>query len=163
MRQLSLPLDGSLDEAERRQAKDGQSVVVRLASESIEAIALRLAELLSGGASSDRWIDANEVARRHGVSRAFVYEHADELGAIRVGAGPRPRLRFDPSAVEERLADASTLQPRMNGRGAPLSATPRKRGLARHADDRLLPIGPRRRANPSVRDQAPSPGGRSAA
>jgi hypothetical protein len=29
------------------------------------------------------------------VSRGFVYEHADELGAIPLGSGPRPRLRFD--------------------------------------------------------------------
>jgi hypothetical protein len=29
------------------------------------------------------------------VSRAFVYEHAGELGAIPLGTGPRPRLRFD--------------------------------------------------------------------
>jgi hypothetical protein len=26
---------------------------------------------------------------------SFVYEHADELGAYRLGTGPRARLRFD--------------------------------------------------------------------
>jgi hypothetical protein len=40
------------------------------------------------------WLDAQEVARRLGVSRDWVYEHADELGASRMGSGPRPRLRF---------------------------------------------------------------------
>ena len=36
-----------------------------------------------------------ELAERLGVARSFVYEHADELGAYRLGAGPRARLRFD--------------------------------------------------------------------
>jgi hypothetical protein len=49
-------------------------------------------------------VDAAELARILGVSRAFVYEHAAELGAQRVGPGGvdpatgkrrRPRLRFD--------------------------------------------------------------------
>jgi hypothetical protein len=47
-----------------------------------------------------RLVDAAEVARRLSVDRAFVYEHAFELGARRLGSGPRARLRFDLREVE---------------------------------------------------------------
>jgi hypothetical protein len=52
-------------------------------------------------------IDAAELARRLSVDRSWVYDHADELGAMPLGDGARPRLRFDPAAVYERLAAAS--------------------------------------------------------
>jgi hypothetical protein len=41
-----------------------------------------------------------EVARRLGVSREWVYEHAEELGASRIGTGSRPRLRFPPQVLD---------------------------------------------------------------
>jgi len=47
-------------------------------------------------------LDANQVADRLGMSREWVYEHAEELGVSRMGDGPRPRLRFPPRAVEAR-------------------------------------------------------------
>ena len=81
---------------------------VRLDSESIEALARRLAELLSPGEpaqSRAQLITAEEVARWWGVSRRWVYDHADELGAHRLGGGRRPRLRFDPDEVAERLGE----------------------------------------------------------
>ncbi len=40
-------------------------------------------------------VDAATLAARLGVTRGFVYEHADDLGGVRIGDGPRPRLRFD--------------------------------------------------------------------
>lgn len=40
-------------------------------------------------------VDAATVADSLGVSRAYVYEHAEDLGAQRLGDGPKPRLRFD--------------------------------------------------------------------
>jgi predicted DNA-binding transcriptional regulator AlpA len=48
------------------------------------------------------WLDAQEVAQRLGVSREWVYEHANELGAARIGSGPRPRLRFPPQILDPR-------------------------------------------------------------
>jgi hypothetical protein len=83
---------------------------VRLAPESIEALAFRLSELLGrSGEPADtdeerrRMLTAAEVSRRWGVSRRWVYEHAEALGAQRLGDGPRPRLRFDPEEVADRL------------------------------------------------------------
>jgi hypothetical protein len=71
-----------------------------------EILAERVAEKLRGATRAEELLDAAQVAERFGVSRSFVYEHAAELGAIRLGVlgeGRRPRLRFDPTAVAERL------------------------------------------------------------
>jgi hypothetical protein len=45
-----------------------------------------------------------QVADRLGLTRTWVYLHADELGAIRVGGGPKARLRFRPDVVDQALA-----------------------------------------------------------
>jgi ATP-dependent exoDNAse (exonuclease V) alpha subunit len=88
-----------------------------------------------GGAAhgARRWADDCHGGRR-GVPRdpGVVYAHADELGAIRLGDGPRPRLRFDPAAVTQRL------QPRRGRVSAPLPSTPVGAGVPLH------PIGPAR-------------------
>lgn len=83
--------------------QDGE---LRLAPESIEALARRLAELLGPAAerpASPQQITAKALARMWGVQRRWVYDHAAELGARRLGSGRRPRLRFDPEEVAERL------------------------------------------------------------
>lgn len=48
-------------------------------------------------------VDAHAVARLTGMSERWVYDHANELGAIKAGDGTRPRLRFDPGLVRARL------------------------------------------------------------
>lgn len=55
------------------------------------------------GADDGLWT-ARQVAHYYAVNRGFVYAHATELGGIRLGAGPNPRLRFDPATVRERWA-----------------------------------------------------------
>jgi hypothetical protein len=50
---------------------------------------------VTGFPSKPVFVDAATLADHLNVSRAFVYEHAGELGAIPLGTGPRPRLRFD--------------------------------------------------------------------
>jgi len=83
---------------------------VRLAPESIEALALRLSELVgradeSAGSeeTEQRMLTAAEVSRLWGISRRWIYENAEALGAGRLGDGPRPRPRFDPEEVADRL------------------------------------------------------------
>jgi hypothetical protein len=49
------------------------------------------------------FVDAACVARHLGVERDFVYEHAAQLGAHRLGAGPKARLRFRLSEVDNAL------------------------------------------------------------
>jgi hypothetical protein len=69
---------------------DGASTELRLAPDSLEALAVRLAELLKdrGLLDEDEIIPASEVSRRWGVQRRWVYEHREELGAIPLGDGP---------------------------------------------------------------------------
>jgi hypothetical protein len=52
-------------------------------------------------------VDAASVAEHLGVSRDYVYEHADDLGARRLGSGPRARLRFDLAEVDSRLTSCA--------------------------------------------------------
>jgi hypothetical protein len=70
-----------------------------------DLLAERLAVRLSGLAPAlpEPLVDAAEIARLHGKTRTWVYEHAGELGAVRLGSGPRPRLAFSPARVAERL------------------------------------------------------------
>jgi predicted DNA-binding transcriptional regulator AlpA len=78
----------------------GPAVIDEIADRLTAAVAARVfdlirrEELLSRAGAAQPWLDAQEVARRLGVSREWVYEHADELGGARIGTGPRPRLRF---------------------------------------------------------------------
>lgn len=91
---------------------------VRLDPESIEALARRLAELLGGGRAEQRparLLSAEEVARWWGMSRRWVYENADRLGARRIGTGPRPRLRFDPDEVGAKLGAPGAREDREGG------------------------------------------------
>jgi hypothetical protein len=96
-------------------------------------------------------IDASELARLLGTARSFIYEHATELGAIRLGSGPRARLRFDPERALERLATCSA------GRGSDAvehRTVEPKRGRRRSSrlgtEVPLLPIrGDRSRCEPS--------------
>jgi hypothetical protein len=73
---------------------------------SIDAIALRVVELMRTGEATSlnrRWVDATTLATELGVTRSWVYEHRDELGAVRLGAGPKPRLRFDVETASQAL------------------------------------------------------------
>ena len=40
-------------------------------------------------------VDARHLARDLGASLDHVYAHATELGAMRLGTGPKARIRFD--------------------------------------------------------------------
>lgn len=86
-----------------------------LGTEAIELLAARVAELLAGhltiqtsqspapASGPTRLLSAAEVSEWWGVGRGWVYQHADELGAIRLGDGERPRLRFDAGQVAQCL------------------------------------------------------------
>jgi hypothetical protein len=72
----------------------------RLHPDDVEAIARRVAELLRADAvpAAARLVDAATLAAMLGVERDWVYAHARELQAVRLG-GKRGRLRFDVSIV----------------------------------------------------------------
>jgi hypothetical protein len=87
---------------------DVAGLVDLIADHLADRLAPRIAELIAMGtadASNDDATDlwsARRVATHYDVGVAFVYQHADELGCIRLGGGRRPRLRFDPRIVRER-------------------------------------------------------------
>ncbi len=93
-------------------------VWVKLDPDDVEAIARRVAELLgSQHRPAVRYVDAAEVASALGVERDWVYTHADELGAIRLG-GPTGRLRFDLHDLPRLLSDRDARA------GAPVGSRP---------------------------------------
>ena len=99
---------------------------MRLDPRDIEAIARRVAELTLAARPAAppavRYVDAAEVARALAVERDWVYAHARELGAIRLG-GTQGRLRFDLGAVTRALAD----RPREPPAAAPTARSPSER------------------------------------
>ena len=76
------------------------AVIDEITARLVDPLARRVVEvmheqgLVQPRPKAEVWLNAAELARRLGVSREWVYEHADELGARRIGSGPRPRLRF---------------------------------------------------------------------
>ena len=53
-------------------------------------------------------LTARDVAALLNVDRSWVYAHARDLGAIHLGDGPRPRLRFDPTTEKFESFKSST-------------------------------------------------------
>jgi hypothetical protein len=117
--------------------------------QDIEAIAHRVVELLEErGLAADvgpRLVSAAEVARRLSRSRPWVYDHADELGAVKLGTGDRPRLGFPPEAVEAYLS-ARSGRVGSNDQGPAPERTPSKRRRKNGKPDvQLLPVSDRER------------------
>src|SRR3954453_12195812 len=81
--------------------------------DDIEAVARRVAELLGEqDAVPAGLVDAASLAQMLGVKRRWVYARASQLGAIRLGDGPRAPLRFDARRVRETLARRDGTRPR---------------------------------------------------
>jgi hypothetical protein len=81
----------------------------------VDAIARRVVALLEGSRAradaarpatepGSACLTVSQVAARYRVSRSWVYAHQRELGAMRLGDGPRARLRFDPKVVADAIA-----------------------------------------------------------
>lgn len=118
----------------------------------VEAIARRVVELLDDreqrphSLQPGQPVDARTLAPILGLARSTVYEHADELGGVRLGDGKRARLRFD---VEQAVAawTRRVSRERSNGDLPQPAGTVRRRGRgATRSADGLLPI--RRQAPP---------------
>jgi hypothetical protein len=101
------------------------SEFIRLEDDQLERLADLVAERLSRPASAPSpLVDARELARLLGVTRSAVYHHARDLGAIRIGAGERGRLRFDPAVAMR------AMQTRFSSEPAPAFRTPATRPRA---------------------------------
>jgi hypothetical protein len=106
----------------------------------VDAVARRVVELLreEGVVSRDgpRLLTVAAVSQEFGVSTDWVYANARPLGEIRLGSGPRARLRFDRATIADRIAKVAShaARNRSSQRGK------RRRGTRDGADGDLLPI-----------------------
>lgn len=92
-----------------------------LDAEDIERIAERVVTLLAESqrepvVTSARFVDATTIAQLLDVDRDWVYAHAEQLGAVRLG-GERGRLRFDLATLEQRLERVGSTPARSAPRG----------------------------------------------
>jgi hypothetical protein len=78
-----------------------------------------------------------ELARELGVSRDFVYEHAEQLGVSRPGDGPKPRLYFDLERARGRLAALATTN---GSKPQEPERRPPRRRRQRKSSTELLPV-----------------------
>ncbi len=87
---------------------------MHLDPDDVEAIAPRFVELLdrpSERRRATRLATANEMAVALGVTRTWVYPNQERLRVIRLGKGPRARLRFDVERAAEALIGVSASEP----------------------------------------------------
>jgi hypothetical protein len=118
--------------ASRSRSTNDDVALDRLADLPAERHAVRLKALTPVAP-----VDAAEITRLHGKTRTWVYDHAGELGAGRLGSGPRQRLAFSPG----RPHDA----PQRGGAPAANSTGPRPRlGSEWAAKARYAPTSPPR-------------------
>jgi hypothetical protein len=91
------------------------SARIKLDPQATEAIARKVVELLEKrGVQKRDLVDATELAKRFAIERSWVYSHAIELGAVKLGSGAKPRLRFDPQVaarVLRRVGEESAADP----------------------------------------------------
>jgi hypothetical protein len=132
---------------------------VKLTPSEIDAIVGRVAELLQSRRAArparpqPRMVTAAEVARWCGVERSWVYAHAEELGARKIGAGERPRLRFDLAEVSERITALNGSQSGVRRGSTAIAADSRIRSLPR----RRRGIVVRQNKTAGRRSNAPGP------
>jgi hypothetical protein len=87
---------------------------------AVEQIAQRVVELLGAQAREPfRLLDTEAVARMLGVSEEWVRDHAAELGAVRIGDGPKGALRFDVARIRGALESRRLHRPRVPQRRPP--------------------------------------------
>ena len=90
-----------------RPAPPGSGDGLRLHPDDIaqiaDAVASSVIDALVAPAQPTKLVDAKTLATLLGVSRDLIYERAEELGAVRLGDGPRARLRFDPGVARAAL------------------------------------------------------------
>ena len=60
-----------------------------------EATARKVVEIVRAPSTTFGLVDARVLAEELGVSIDYVYAHAGDLGAMRLGSGAKARIRFD--------------------------------------------------------------------
>ena len=122
--------------------EQAEDPIAALADEIADRVALRLGRQLSrlaaptdGSPAPELWT-ARRVASHYGVGISFVYQHAEELGCIRLGGGSCARLRFDPSVVQARWTQVGGALP--DARPRRRRSRERRRPATQRRDEDLL-------------------------
>lgn len=76
-----------------------------------EATVERLARVVASQGPTFALVDARKLAAELGVSVDYVYSHASELGGMRLGSGPKARIRFDLDQARQALERQSARGP----------------------------------------------------
>jgi hypothetical protein len=79
----------------------GTDIDLRALAEVLADVLIERGLVVDAAPRAGRVLNAAGVAMLLGRDRQWVYDHADELGAFRYGDGPRARLGFDASTVEQ--------------------------------------------------------------
>ena len=122
----------------------------RIDPELVDAVARRVLELAAeaqaaAGDEPSELLTVADVAVRLRVNPKWVYAHQQELGAIRLGDGPKARLRFDPRIVDVQLTPGE--QPSRqaaDGVPVPRRTEQRKKGRRRLRSRPVPPTATRR-------------------
>jgi hypothetical protein len=77
----------------------------------IDGVAERVAAALSHRPAVAPLLNVKETAAMLAVTEEWVRENAEAIGVLRLGDGPRPRLRFDPDAVRRALTSRAKTEP----------------------------------------------------
>lgn len=112
-----------------------------------ELLAPRVAEALGdhlGARPAPELVDATELAAQLSVTPEWVRDHADDLGAVPLGNGRRPRLRFDPRLAAERMASRLGSERSQAPVLAQPSASRQRRQAPAEFECPLLPVRPSR-------------------
>jgi hypothetical protein len=115
-------------------------LVERVSQRTAKLVLDELVELLGEKLTPAPWTTAGEVAAHLKVSTDVIYRLADLLGAVRIGDGPKPRLRFPPlERIDVTILSASG---RSDAEGSPTAArvAPRRRRRVTGTGAPLLPI-----------------------
>ena len=139
---------------------------LEFSEETIEQIAQRVVSLLAQNPTDHRrYVDAATLAAELAVDRDWVYSHAEELEAIRLG-GPNGRLRFDRVRVQEILnphQSAPTTRPSKRRQARALGSTQTQRRASgrtparspSHTNREVAPMmKPKRQVSPSSERRA---------
>jgi hypothetical protein len=109
-------------------------LVERVSERLCEQVRTALAGTVKDSHSTGALLSASALAEALGLSRSWVYEHADELGAMRIGSGSKARLRFD--AEQARMALSGPTDRFGSKRSDPADTSPRAKSRASHGRGR---------------------------
>ena len=117
---------------------DAYGTEIRALAEAVVDVLEQRGHLTPSAPAPGIVLTVAEVAQLLGRGRAWVYEHAAELGAFRYGTGPKARLGFDRDALERWKRERQIQKPSPGGN----TRRRRSRRATPPSDVSLIPYDP---------------------